>query len=740
MTSSQLSARAIKRLQRDLLEIHTNPLPTVAALPLPHDIGVWHVNLRPTDGAFAQSVFHFRLTFPADYPCSPPSVEMLSTGMPGHPNVFGEAGHVYICLSMLKPHTKSVKYDGWTSAYSCMSLLLQLQSFLFATTGIEQDYGETDWHKARAFGDSYWSPRSIKIVRANNECFSLQIGDGIIHTHHEPWPPFVDVETLSTAPVPEAILRRRAIESVQRELEDVERFIRSLEDLERRAAAACELQTCCPTDDGTGERISTTSSTSSSSSSYSSTSSCSFASTRLAVTPSSMGFSYKETAMRGLSRTKLPRLLASRATLAAKLETLWREVKEADAAAAGQPQREERLANPTAIGSLADLPADVLLAIADLVRTEDLPSFGRVCSSWRDVSLRFNLFARRQLCCFHTKERFGSPGVVLGVGLALEFHRSGELKEVSSAFDLMSEGAFSQDATRLSVWKATFTHFLPLAISASHFETTIPYLEAITKQAFGPAAKTTHLLDLLAASMNSMVVQLFLKQADDQPPPLHASEVALDGYCGFHHLLLSAAHRWPHIRAEAERRVTAFVGSERCRDKSNTADLGRLLICLTLSSKGWNDALCYPFLREMLARNVRWVLQKKPSLENPSLERAKHTFEASLTSLRLVAFQVLFLHLVGRPSGTSGPHDVLAGYERRLGRPTGKQRATLQDMAKRTLKLSSWAQFFTLVGANVPSGETLQELLVGSIASSAAKGYHRVGARARQDDRVKRRR
>lgn len=63
----------------DLREIESCPLPTVAAQPLPHDISTWHVNLRPADGPFEGSIFHFRLRFPPDYPANPPSVEMLSS-------------------------------------------------------------------------------------------------------------------------------------------------------------------------------------------------------------------------------------------------------------------------------------------------------------------------------------------------------------------------------------------------------------------------------------------------------------------------------------------------------------------------------------------------------------------------------------------------------------------------------------------------------------------------------------
>ena len=92
MPSRSLSTRAVKRLMTDLREIESNPLPTVAALPLPHDIGTWHVNLRPTEGPFSGSVFHFRLSFPTDYPANPPTVEMLSSELPEHGPVWCARG------------------------------------------------------------------------------------------------------------------------------------------------------------------------------------------------------------------------------------------------------------------------------------------------------------------------------------------------------------------------------------------------------------------------------------------------------------------------------------------------------------------------------------------------------------------------------------------------------------------------------------------------------------------------
>lgn len=78
------------------------------------------------------------IKFPDNYPEAPPKVN-LCTVIEGHPNVFdwGEE-YPYICLDMLKGHTSKTPYEGWSSAYSVLSLLLQLQSFLFEENAVPQ--------------------------------------------------------------------------------------------------------------------------------------------------------------------------------------------------------------------------------------------------------------------------------------------------------------------------------------------------------------------------------------------------------------------------------------------------------------------------------------------------------------------------------------------------------------------------------------------------------------------------
>lgn len=99
-------------------------LPTISALPLEDNLMVWHCNLKGHESTpFAGGIFHLILEFPENYPENPPSLQLCTT-IP-HSNVMGTR----LCLDMLTEFKE--KYQGWSPAYSALSILLQLQSFLF---------------------------------------------------------------------------------------------------------------------------------------------------------------------------------------------------------------------------------------------------------------------------------------------------------------------------------------------------------------------------------------------------------------------------------------------------------------------------------------------------------------------------------------------------------------------------------------------------------------------------------
>lgn len=100
----------------------------VAALPLENDLFKWHGNIRGPVGTFYEGgVFHFEIQIPELYPHLPPKI-VLFNPLP-HPNVIENTN---ICLDMLE--TKKDDSTSWSSNYSILSILYQLQGYLFEDT------------------------------------------------------------------------------------------------------------------------------------------------------------------------------------------------------------------------------------------------------------------------------------------------------------------------------------------------------------------------------------------------------------------------------------------------------------------------------------------------------------------------------------------------------------------------------------------------------------------------------
>ena len=122
---------AIKRLLHDYEEIKNQvvPIPGVVVLPLANDMYTWHGNIKClNDTIYKGAVLHFQITFPKDYPLSPPKITLLSKGTIYHPNIIGLENS--ICLDFLQ--NKNKKEDiRWNSGYTILSILSQLQNFFF---------------------------------------------------------------------------------------------------------------------------------------------------------------------------------------------------------------------------------------------------------------------------------------------------------------------------------------------------------------------------------------------------------------------------------------------------------------------------------------------------------------------------------------------------------------------------------------------------------------------------------
>merc|ERR1711998_192922 len=136
---NQLQKAALKRLRNDLKQIEKEPLIGVSAAPLDDDFFRWHVNLSGPSGTTYEGVaIHMELTFPENYPQSPPSASFYNE-IPYHGGATkrDDKGRVQLCLNILADfafvHTEwehDRDASGWSSAYTVQTILLNLQAFL----------------------------------------------------------------------------------------------------------------------------------------------------------------------------------------------------------------------------------------------------------------------------------------------------------------------------------------------------------------------------------------------------------------------------------------------------------------------------------------------------------------------------------------------------------------------------------------------------------------------------------
>lgn len=112
---------------------------------------------------------------------------------------------------------------------------------------------------------------------------------------------------------------------------------------------------------------------------------------------------------------------------------------------------------------------------------------------------------------------------------------------------------------------------------------------------------------VISAVMNSMISQ-FVIAAESK---IQLSSDSLFGYMAFHHMLLFFAARDPTWRNTSNKIVEEFVANPAYRHKSHTPDLGRFLVHLLLSDRGWDADVSRAYILECFKRQVSWYLDPK---------------------------------------------------------------------------------------------------------------------------------
>jgi hypothetical protein len=229
---------------------------------------------------------------------------------------------------------------------------------------------------------------------------------------------------------------------------------------------------------------------------------------------------------------------------------------------------------------------------------------------------------------------------------------------------------------------------------------------------------------------------------------LHLSTKALEGYMGFHHLLLSILRQYPSLQERVEVKIATFMRSEEARSKKSCPNIGEFLCLFAVSKRHTWDDVSAAVLKETLARNASWALDRYPSLSDYSISaeaRLERTFKASVVSIRLLCFNVWFLrHIVFKRYGPGaasaeiieaelrgGPSKSCMDmrweeYEEQKGIPRPSEVELLQEQVRRTIHgegLNSWAEYFVSLNLQPLRPDELSQLLIMCLHEAVGKGY-----------------
>ncbi|KAL7055273.1 hypothetical protein AAHC03_024547 [Spirometra sp. Aus1] len=127
-----MSGGALKRLMAEYKQLTTSPPEGIVAGPVDEsNFFEWEALIAgPDDTPFEGGVFASRLTFPADYPLSPP--EMRFTSEIFHPNIYPDGR---VCISILHapgddPLGYETSAERWSPVQSVEKILLSVVSML----------------------------------------------------------------------------------------------------------------------------------------------------------------------------------------------------------------------------------------------------------------------------------------------------------------------------------------------------------------------------------------------------------------------------------------------------------------------------------------------------------------------------------------------------------------------------------------------------------------------------------
>lgn len=664
----------------DLRALQREPVPCAAAAPLDDNIYEWHATLLgPEDTPYEGGVFHLALLFPCNYPHERPKVRLL-TPFP-HPHVIGDR----ICLDLLGDYQAYFEDDldatgrteghGWSSAYTVSTILVQMEAFLMELDHVDPEK---------------LSQYLVQVPGAKEHARAFEC-DGCPHKGTEPWPEVENAYVEDVDALYESLFRSQEPAKVM--------------DLSQLSGEVLSLGTV---ESESSELSFSTSDTSLSPRSFASTESghsewsLSLSSEDMRVSRSAWPIDWTEEVVS--ERTIMEELTCYHSKLTYKEDCMgFGLLIEKGARRPPQSLKWINATNSSGSGGRTPATADDTVAGSEKPGALRRTAGDALSAVW--------------------------PAAKEGESQAVS-----TITKITCRFDVLSYTAFHEDRVRHGVMNQRLTHWLPLYINATHAQKSASLVEkSISTICTGKADRFEPLLVLrvLPKIMCNMVV-------DMMSDTLHTSSKALTGYCAVHRLLLMFAQEYPEIVSVSNDIISHFVSHERNRHKQFVPNLGEFLPLLTIADYAWQDVR-EAYVAEYFDRSVLWLVKKYPQFKkqwpDPAVDkrRAEKSFEGTRVGSRLLLFNVHFLQLVARPEECSLA-EIAARYDRTCGIPSDELKDRLSSLCQSIKAVSTWPEFYTAIGGDVPSKQQMLQLLIQAVRNSERKGYHQARTAGKRSD------
>mmetsp|Transcript_4074 Transcript_4074/g.6026 ORF Transcript_4074/g.6026 Transcript_4074/m.6026 type:complete len:1464 (+) Transcript_4074:42-4433(+) len=379
------------------------------------------------------------------------------------------------------------------------------------------------------------------------------------------------------------------------------------------------------------------------------------------------------------------------------------------------------------------------------------------------TSLGFEETMKDKLICTFTRENLDET--TLGIGISFEKNLStGEIAKVTSSYELLSQKAFTRYGIRCNsnyniytechrlytstenqlkvieqiekelkpLRKEEFTHWIPLYLSKGHGKNILPLAKrqlSIICSARSDSFELEHVEKVLSLLLHDCVLRILNKNFD--------AATGLRNYQYIHRLYLMFIQEYPELKKMINKKLMAFLENPEIRLKTNTPNLGLLLVYLTVSDIGWEDVRDV-YIEESWARAVYWMFKSNPKLDPEyhynkktdtdidytDEEYIKLTYQATSIGSKLMALQIFLLKNCAHPTDYTF-EDVAENYDRYYNQPSLELFKAFNTNLTYIQEMDSHYKALKAAGIEVDDDEEIMRMLRKSIQVSRRVGYHR---------------